>query len=481
MFEYIRRFLRGKDDEKEQDRETKRQNHATAGAAYGATKTAERMQEQTALYYQKPEIYTGNRSRYDSGYAKKQAKDVLFSQGKPVVDPYTGNELVLRKQEAKLQYGENWQDHLAESDHIQPLEKIHRTTKDNPWLTTDDIKEAANSDANINVTSRKFNNAKRSRTNREFVEDEAYLTEKGVHLTKDGKQKAIQDEENAKASIEKQLTHKARENILRTGHEAGAATAKTACITALTISGIHNIVAVVRGEKDAGDAVTDTLKVGGTAAVTGYIGGAGITVLGQSLSKSSSGFIQSLTKSNVPGQVITAVMTFGDTLQRYGKGEISTRQCMIEMGGGGMQLASMPYAMAAGQALIPIPVVGAAVGAAIGSMMMSSYYDSLVGVLQRREIEHRERQRIIAECHAAAEQARSYQKELQGYLDAYFQEYRDCFHDALSMIHLSMQTGNANGMIAGANQITQKLGGTVQYETVEEFQTFLNHDDKFVL
>ena len=42
---------------------------------------------------------------------------------------------------------------------------------------------AANSEDNIQVASRKFNNPKRSRTNKEYVEDEEYLKSKGVELT----------------------------------------------------------------------------------------------------------------------------------------------------------------------------------------------------------------------------------------------------------------------------------------------------------
>jgi len=36
--------------------------------------------------------------------------------------------------------------------------------------------------------------------------------------------------------------------------------------------------------------------------------------------------------------------------------------------------------------------------------------------------------------------------------------------------------GDANGIIAGANQITRKLGGKVYYENMDEFRTFLRSD-----
>ena len=48
-----------------------------------------------------------------------------------MVDPYTGDTLVLTKSEAKRLYGEDWQSHLAESDHIHPLEQVFIDNKNN--------------------------------------------------------------------------------------------------------------------------------------------------------------------------------------------------------------------------------------------------------------------------------------------------------------------------------------------------------------
>lgn len=46
---------------------------------------------------------------------------------------------------------------------------------------------------------------------------------------------------------------------------------------------------------------------------------------------------------------------------------------------------------------------------------------------------------------------------------------------------VSFAQGDAYGVIAGANEITKKLGGDVQYESVEEFEKLLESDVPFVL
>lgn len=451
------------------------------GSGYAATTAAQSATQQAAKTFAKPDTYTGNRTLYDSGAAKLKAKKDLFSTGKKVVDPYTGDTLVLTKTEAKLLYGDDWQKHLAESDHVKPLEQVFNDTKDNVWNTTQDIKNAANSEDNIKVASRKFNNPKRSRTNKKYVEDEPYLDSKGVKLTKKGKEQAIRDGEQAERSINMQLRKSSIKNAVKTGHEAGKMGAQNAGVTALAMSGINNIVSVLKGEKKSEDAIADTIKDGGKAAVTGYTMSGGLTVLSHSLSNSSSQFIQGLAKSNVPGKVITAVMVTGDTLKKWSEGDITTQECLIQLGDKGLNMATMGYSMAVGQALIPIPIVGGVIGAMVGSMLTGSLYSNMINELQTKQLEHEERMRMIEECHFIAQQAREYREELEAYLSSYFQEYRECFDSALSSMRFAYQCQDANGVIASANEITRKLGGQVHYETVEEFKSFLDDDSIDVL
>lgn len=463
-------------DNTSQDSKEKNKKNLKIAVGLSATESARISTQQAKSVFSKPDTYTGNRKLYDSGIAKKSVKKQSFSNSGQPKDPYTGKDLVLTKSEAKANYRNKWQEHLAEGDHIVPIKKVFDKSKNNPWITNEDIKSAVNNNDNMETVSRKYNNVKRDRSNTELVNNKEYMYEKDLKLIEDGEKKAIEAHKNAEKSINKNLNKSKLNNIAKTGHKAGVASAKSSGVTALTISGIMNITAVINGEKTAEEAIGDTVIDAGKAAASGYIMGGGLTVVSNSLSNSSSKFIRALTQSNVPGKVITGVILTADTLKRYGNGEINTQECILELGEKGLNFAATGYSMAVGQALIPIPIVGAAIGALVGSTLTSQLYNQTIATLKNKELEHQERLRIIAECEILEKQAREFRLKLESYLESYFKDYRDCFDSALSEIKTSLQAGDIDGIILGSNQITKKLGGNIHYETVDEFIDFLDDD-----
>ena len=474
------------------DGETDDESKSKIGAGIALDASVRNSTAQANVKYNRPTYNPQTRKQYyDDGAAKHNVIDKAFSGGKTVRDPYSGAELLKKQNDAKLKFGENWQGHAAEADHIDPLSQVVKRTKKNPFLTTDDIREIGNSEDNFQVISRKNNQTskkvgKGGSTQQEWADDpirmEGLSNSIESNETIDEVSKRIKETGKAAEKRNNQRAlKKGLKNAVGTAHDAGKAGAQNAGVTTLTMSGIMNVVSVIKGEKSGEDAVVDTIKDGGKAAVTGYAMGGVMTVVSQSLSYSSSKFARELAKNNVPGKVITAVIVTGDTLKKWGNGEITTQECLIQLGDKGLNMATMGSSMVVGQALIPIPIVGGAIGALVGSMLTSNLYYGLIKDLQTKQLEHEERLRIIAECNAAAEQARQFRAELEQYLDSYFAEYRSCFDSAISSMQLSFSMGDADGVIAGANEITRKLGGQVKYETVSEFKYFLDSDEDDIL
>ncbi len=404
-----------------------------------------------------------------------------FEDDYRVTDPYTGKELCISKAEAEKIFGSDALEHLAETDHIYPLKKIWDKYGTDPWLTVEDLRKNANSNQNFEVVSHKFNNSKRDRTNEEFVSDGDYLEQTGVSLSKEGKEKAIEHSQSAQASLEKEFRKGRLHNIVQSSHEAGLEGAKYSGITALTISTITNITDLINGKKDADEALKDIAKDGLKATARGYVVSGGLATFSHSLSSSSNPILHMLSDANVTGTILTTVMSTGDTVLKYVNGEISTSECINDLGDNGTVLATSGLSMSIGQAVIPIPIVGAAVGALVGATLTSGLYQAMTQGLQQKVYEQHEREQIIKECEIIAEAERDYRKQLEEYLENYFREYRSYFNNALSQIDSAFLAGDADGVIQGANMITRKLGGTVHYETVDEFVDFLNSDQDDVL
>ena len=212
-------------------------------------KTISESVEEVNAKYKKPDTYTGNRKLFDDAKAKIGIKKSAFANGK-VKDPYTRKTLCLKKEEAEKQFGTNWSKHLAEADHKCPLKKVFEENKENPWNTNEDIRNVANDKDNLEVVSRKFNNAKRDRTNEELMNDKKYLRDKDLKINKQNRDEAIEKGKLAKEKIDQKLSDKAFDNCAKEFHKAGLKTGGAVGGAAFTISGISNIIAVIKGEKN---------------------------------------------------------------------------------------------------------------------------------------------------------------------------------------------------------------------------------------
>lgn len=469
MFKFLKSFF-SSTEEKDDKKEEEEQDLVKITAGFSMTDSINKSTIEAGKTFYKSEIY--NRETYDSDY-KKIFKEEFFNLNEKVIDPYTGKELAINQAKAKINFGEeNYANHSAETDHVVPLKKIHTEYKTDKWVTENDIKDIANKRENYEIISKSINASKKDQTNEEFVNS----VDEKHGISDENKKLAIERGNEANTYIENSFKKRSIKNMVETGHTAGKNTMVNAGVTTMTTSGTMNLIAYIKGDISGPEALKNTAKDTIKSGATGYALGNSLTLVSHTLSDSSSKFIQALVKSNVPGKVITAVMTTGNTLKRYANNEISTQECIMEIGEKGINCMSVGYAMAAGQTLIPIPVIGAAIGALIGSVVVGKYSNGIKENLKIRELEHQKRLELIAEYEKTEKQAKEFKEELDTYLKSYFKEYQDCFDEALFEIKYAFQNGDADSIIKGANKITEKLGGEVKYNNIKEFKDFLMDD-----
>ena len=466
-----------------QRRKTIPQNYLPGGGGYeddspltaaglAASKSAEISADMAAKRFAAPSSY--DRAMFEDKAAMEAFREQAFAGG-TVIDPATGLELVATQAEAKARWGDAWTQHSGDVDHSIPAKAVYKQLQDKPFLTTQDRRDITNGQTNFQMLSRRVNASKGALSNEDFVNN----PNRKAEITARGAKNLIHKQEISQSAIDSDTLRKQIPNAIDTFHNAGTQAAQYGGVAALTASGITNIIEVIKGKKSPGDALSDIARDGVKGAASSYVVGGGLTTLAQSLSGSSSKIVQSFMKSNVPGQIVTSVMAFGGALKRYATGEIDTREFVLEIGEGGLNFGAMSYGFAVGQSLIPLPIIGGIIGSLVGSALTSGLIGRITENLRRKELEHLERMRLTAELEEAARQERTFRAELEAYLREWFRDYRECFTEALSGMESAFAAGDAEGVAAGANAITRKLGGTVQFETVAEYRRHLANNVPF--
>ena len=106
-------------------------------------------------------------------------------------------------------------------------------------------------------------------------------------------------------------------------------------------------------------------------------------------------------------------------------------------------------------------------------MVGSSCYGVLLGSLKRANLAHEERLRIERECAEAVALIRQYRAELEAAVSEYFCDHIAVFTDAFDKMNRAIGLDDIDGFMAGANAVTAKLGGKVQFANYGEFESFM--------
>ena len=85
----------------DKEQEKKDNSFTFAGAAHVVSQTVQKEVRQATNTYAKPDTYSKNRKIYDNDKIRENAKKTLFQADNEAFDPYTGEKLVLKQQDAK--------------------------------------------------------------------------------------------------------------------------------------------------------------------------------------------------------------------------------------------------------------------------------------------------------------------------------------------------------------------------------------------
>ena len=270
-------------------------------------------------------------------------------------------------------------------------------------------------------------------------------------------------------------------DVTKISHEAGLNGAMFGATIGGTTAVVRNAVALVQGKVELDEAAKDVaIQTAGSAAM-GY----GTTFVGAALKgamqNSTNEGVRTLAETNLPGTVVAVSVSTAKVMAKFVSGEIDGRECLEELGESGTTMVASAMFATIGQIAIPIPVVGGMIGGMVGYALASASYQTLMQALREKDMAAERRGIIEEECAQQIALIQEYRAQLEKDIHEYLVGQYETFNAAFGSIKDALEIGDVDGYIRGMNSITHALGGTTQFETVDEFNDFMEGDEAFLL
>lgn len=266
-------------------------------------------------------------------------------------------------------------------------------------------------------------------------------------------------------------------------HESGKKSGNMGAFVSGGIATVSGVQQIYKDEADIGEVVANVSVEAAKGYATGYTCTAiskGIThsttyVFGHATSKA-------LTRSNAPVAMAAGVITTGKSMFSYMKGDIDSEQLLSEISHTAITCTYSFYYGAVGQAVIPIPVVGALIGSGVGYFIGNMLHQSsliALGDSQAVKIAKERRKAIEAMCLTMIPIIQKNRAELEKNINEHFSARKEVFFEAFNILDTSLGECNPDTFVLGLEKINNQFGATLQFKNFAEFDTFMNSDKTF--
>ncbi|QDX98812.1 hypothetical protein EGD00_19810 [Pectobacterium carotovorum subsp. carotovorum] len=268
-------------------------------------------------------------------------------------------------------------------------------------------------------------------------------------------------------------------DIARTSNRAGIEGAKYGAAIGGAISLLTNAFNVVQQDKTLGDAVQDIAADTAKAAALGYGTAFAGSAIKAALQQSEKQTLRAIAGTSAPALAVNICLSLGSSIKRYVNDEISEAELLNEVGEKGAGMLSSGMMAAFGQVAIPIPVVGAVIGGMIGYTLSSMFYQSALeaargAALSRERLQHISVIQTVARARIAKEQAmlddftRREIPQLRRETELLFKAVANSPHDI-------------DSLTSAINDYATLLGKKLQFQTMSEFEEFMDSDRSLTL
>ncbi|PDX39856.1 hypothetical protein [Helicobacter pylori] len=257
-------------------------------------------------------------------------------------------------------------------------------------------------------------------------------------------------------------------DVTRVSHQAGMNVAQTGALIGGGVSAITNIYECIANGKDPMKALKHTLVATAKGGALSYGSAFASSSLGGLMQSSANKIIQSLGKGSVPAMIVGACVANATILGRYFSGKIDKTELLKQLGKANTTLISSGAMAVAGQALIPIPVVGALVGGFVGAILSETCFNAFLKDREEAKLARQRRIEIEKECREFIKLLEIYQNQFKEVFERYFHETTKFFNQSFNELERASYAGDADLAIGVNNKIQERLGQKALFDNKQE-------------
>ncbi|MGN8375797.1 hypothetical protein ACR9JQ_01510 [Helicobacter pylori] len=263
-----------------------------------------------------------------------------------------------------------------------------------------------------------------------------------------------------KEAIEARLNPKlsTAKDVASLSHQAGMNAAQTGALIGGGVSLVTNVWECVANGKDPIKAIKHTTIATLKGGVLSYGSAFASSSLGGLMQNSANKIIQSLGKGSVPAMIVGAGVANCKVFIDYFRGKIDEAELLKQLGKANTTLISSGAMAVAGQALIPIPVVGVLIGGFVGAVLSETCLNALLKAREEAKLARQRRIEIEKECREIIKLLKAYQNQFKEVFEQYFHETTKFFNQSFDELERVLYVGDADLAIAVNNKSREWLG-----------------------
>ncbi|GAA7335070.1 hypothetical protein [Helicobacter pylori] len=257
-------------------------------------------------------------------------------------------------------------------------------------------------------------------------------------------------------------------DVTSVSHQAGMNAAQTGALIGGGVSLATNVYECVANGKDPIKAIKHTAIATLKGGALSYGSAFASSSLGGWMQSSANKIIQSLGKGSLPAMFVGACVTNATVLTRYFSGKIDGTELLKQLGKANATLVSSGAMAVAGQALIPIPVVGALIGGFVGAILSETFFNAFLKAREKAKLARQRRIEIEKECREIIKHLEAYQNQFKEVFEKYFHETTKFFNQSFNELERASYAGDADLAIGVNNKIQERLGQKALFDNKQE-------------